>query len=186
MVIHAISLYDAVLFVHILAVVVAFGVTFTYGLLDACARRAGIADMVALHRFQVFLSRLLLTPAMVVVLVAGLYLTFDGPYELGDPWIGATLTILIVIFGFVGAVLTPAERRMLAIAQRGAQAGGLGDEYARRRAQVRGLRRARLAARGGRDLPDDGEAGRLIAARPGRAIWKESAAVGRNPCHAQS
>ena len=70
MVIHAISLYDAVLFVHILAVVVAFGVTFTYGLLDACARRAGIADMVALHRFQVFLSRLLLTPAMVVVLVA--------------------------------------------------------------------------------------------------------------------
>ena len=172
MVIHAISLYDAVLFVHILAVVVAFGVTFTYGLLDACSRRAGIADMVALHRFQVFLSRLLLTPAMVVVLVAGLYLTFDGPYELGDPWIGATLTILIVIFGFVGAVLTPAERRMLAIAQRGAQAA-----Y---------LRRARLAARGGRDLPDDGEAGRLIAARPGRAIWKESAAVGRNPCHAHS
>jgi len=131
MVIHAISLYDAVLFVHILAVVVAFGVTFTYGLLDACARRAGIADMVALHRFQVFLSRRLITPAMVVVLVAGLYLTFDGPYELGDPWIGATLTILIVIFGLVGAVLTPAERRMLAIAQRGAQAGGgLGDEYA--------------------------------------------------------
>ena len=131
MVIHAISFYDAVLFVHILAVVVAFGVTFTYGLLDACARRAGIVDMVALHRFQVFLSRRLITPAMVVVLVAGLYLTFDGPYELGDPWIGATLTILIVIFGLVGAVLAPAERRMLAIAQRGAQAGGgLGDEYA--------------------------------------------------------
>ena len=68
---------------------------------------------------------------MVVVLVAGLYLTFDGPYEPGDPWLGATLTILIVIFGLVGAVLTPAERRMLAIAQRGAQAGGgLDDEYA--------------------------------------------------------
>jgi len=42
--VHAISLYDTVLFVHILAVVVAFGVTFTYGLLDACARRAGIPD----------------------------------------------------------------------------------------------------------------------------------------------
>ena len=185
MVIHAISLYDAVLFVHILAVVVAFGVTFTYGLLDACARRAGIVDMVALHRFQVFLSRRLITPAMVVVLVAGLYLTFDGPYELGDPWIGATLTILIVIFGLVGAVLTPAERRMLAMpsaALRPAAASATSTPPSR--AGTR--RRARLAARGGRDLPDDGEAGRLIAARPGRAIWKESAAVGRNPCHAQS
>jgi len=129
--VHAISLYDTVLFVHILAVVVAFGVTFTYGLLDACARRAGIPDTVALHRFQVFLSRRLITPAMVVVLVAGLCLTFDGPYEPGDPWLGATLTILIVSVGLVGAVLTTAERRMLAIAQRGAQAGGgLDDEYA--------------------------------------------------------
>ncbi|MDX6719473.1 MAG: hypothetical protein QOJ63_1727 [Solirubrobacteraceae bacterium] len=119
----AIVLYDVVLFVHILAVVLAFGVTFAYPLLDAHVRRTNRGDLVALHRFQVFLTSRLITPAMVVVLVAGLYLATDR-WSLGDPWIGATFAILIVLFGLVGAVLTPTERRLVELAERDAAAGG--------------------------------------------------------------
>jgi uncharacterized membrane protein len=119
----AIALYDVVLFVHILAVVVAFGVVFAYPLLDAHLRRAGPGDLAVLHRGQVLLTQRLITPAMVVVLVAGLYLALDR-WDLGEPWIGATFAILIVLFGLVGAVFTPTEKRCAELAARDRDAGG--------------------------------------------------------------
>jgi uncharacterized membrane protein len=123
MLVPAILFYDVVLFVHILAVVLAFGVVFTYPLLEAYMRRTSPADLVVLHRFQVFLSRRLITPSMVVVLAAGLYLALDR-YSLGDPWISATFTILIVLFGLVGAVVAPTERRCAELAERDRESGG--------------------------------------------------------------
>jgi uncharacterized membrane protein len=127
MLIPAILLYDVVLFVHVLAVVLAFGVVFTYPLLDAYIRRANPGDLVVLHRFQVFLTRRVVTPSMVVVLAAGLYLALDR-WSLGDPWISATFTILIVIFGLVGAVLTPTERRLADLAEADRRSGGKPSE----------------------------------------------------------
>lgn len=119
----AIELYRVILSVHILAVVIAFGVTFTYPLLDAFARRGHIRDLAALHRFQSFLSGRVITPAMVVVLAAGFYLTSDGPYKLSKPWVSAGFGILIVLFGLVGAVFTPTEKKLAALAARELESG---------------------------------------------------------------
>lgn len=119
----AIGLYDFVLTLHILAVVVAFGVVFAYPLIDAQIRRAGPGDLAALHRLHLALARKVITPAMVVVLLAGLYLALDR-WSLGDGWISATFAILIVLFGLVGAVLTPTDKRLAELAERDARAGG--------------------------------------------------------------
>jgi uncharacterized membrane protein len=119
----AIYFYDVVLFVHILAVVLAFGVTFTYPLLDMHIRKCNPGDLVALHRMQVFLTRHVISPMMVVVLAAGLYLALDR-WDLGDGWISVTLVILLVLFGLVGGVFTPLEKRLAQLAARDAQAGG--------------------------------------------------------------
>ena len=127
MLIRAILFYDVVLFVHVLAVVLAFGVVFTYPMLDAYVRRASPGDLVVLHRFQVFLTRRLITPSMVVILAAGLYLALDR-YSLGDPWISSTFTILIVLFGLVGAVLTPTEKRLAELAEADRRSGGKPSE----------------------------------------------------------
>lgn len=115
-----IDLHSIVLFVHILAVVVGFGVVFTYPLLDAYIRRTNVVDLGALHRFQVFLTSRLIQPALLVILVAGIYLATDGDrgYGLGDPWISAAFAILIVIGGLAGAVIAPTEKKLLALAQR--------------------------------------------------------------------
>ena len=123
----AIAFYDVVLFVHVLAVVIAFGVTFTYPFLDGLARR-NATELVALHRFQSFLTSRLITPAMVVVLLAGIYLTLDR-WDFGEPWISGAFAILIVLFGLVGAVYAPTERRLLELAQR--DAGTPSEEYER-------------------------------------------------------
>ncbi|HEV2775097.1 MAG TPA: DUF2269 family protein [Solirubrobacteraceae bacterium] len=128
----AITFYDVVLTVHILAVVVAFGVVFSYPVLDAQFRRASAADLAALHRLHVVLARRVITPAMTVVLIAGLYLALDR-WDLGEPWIGATFAILFVLFGLTGAVLVPADLRLAELAER---EGGSSPEY------VRGRRRA--------------------------------------------
>jgi uncharacterized membrane protein len=143
MLIPAILFYDVVVFVHVLAVVLAFGAVFTYPLLEAYVRRTSPGDLVVLHRAQVFLTRRLVTPSMVVVLAAGLYLALDR-WSLGDPWISSTFTILIVLFGLVGAVLTPTERRCaeLAEADRSSSGGRPSEAYeaqARRLTAVGGL-----------------------------------------------
>ena len=115
-----IDVHTVVLFVHILAVVVGFGVVFTYPLLDAYARRTNVVDLVALHRFQVFLTSRLIQPALLVILVAGIYLATDDErgYSLGDPWISAAFAIVIVLGGLAGAVFGPTEKKLLALAQR--------------------------------------------------------------------
>jgi uncharacterized membrane protein len=114
-----IDLYNIVLFVHILAVVVGFGVIFTYPLLDAFARKSNVVDLVALHRFQVFLTSRLIQPALIVILLAGIYLATDNfGYSLGDPWISGAFAILIVIGGLAGAIIAPTEKKLLALAQR--------------------------------------------------------------------
>ncbi len=134
----AILFYDVVLTVHIFAVILAFGVTFAYPFMAVAAQGGHLGDLAAMHRFQVFLTRRLITPAMVVVLVAGLYLALDR-WELSDPWISATFAILIVLFGMVGAVFAPAERRMAELAERDG-AGAPSEEYQRlvRRMNVAG------------------------------------------------
>lgn len=118
----AVTFYDFVLTIHILAVVVAFGVVFAYAIIDTHVKGAG-GDLAALHRLHVVLARRLITPAMTVVLLAGLYLALDR-WSLGDPWISATFAILIVLFGLTGAVLTPADVRLAELAERDAKAGG--------------------------------------------------------------
>jgi uncharacterized membrane protein len=119
----AVTFYDVVLTIHILAVVVAFGVVFAYPLIDVQIKRAGPGDLPALHRLHLALASKVITPAMVVVLLAGLYLALDR-WSLGDPWISATFAILLVIFGLMGAVLTPLDKRMAELAERDLAAGG--------------------------------------------------------------
>jgi len=133
----AITFYDLVLTVHILAVVVAFGVVFAYPVIDAFARATMPGNLAALHRLHVELATKVITPAMVVVLLAGLYLALDR-WSLGDPWISATFAILFVLFALTGAVLTPADRRLAELAERDVGAVSAEYEDARRRADAFG------------------------------------------------
>ncbi|MDX6678040.1 MAG: hypothetical protein QOE31_2092 [Solirubrobacteraceae bacterium] len=119
----ATGFYDVVLAIHILAVVIAFGVVFAYPVIDTQIKRAAPGALPALHRLHLTLASRVITPAMVVVLLAGMYMALDR-YSLGDPWISATFAILLILFGLVGGVLTPADKRLAELAERDARAGG--------------------------------------------------------------
>ena len=144
----AVSFYSFVLFVHIAAAIAAFGPAFAYPLLSTMARRGDPRLLPAFHRAQERTGSVLVTPAAAVVLVAGLYLTVAGPFGFEEPFVGAGILIILVILGLLGAFFAPQERRLAALAERGAEppvatgAEPPGDEYARaaqRVVAVRGL-----------------------------------------------
>jgi hypothetical protein len=134
------SAYDAVLALHILAVVVAFGWTFALPVFYFVAARHAPRGLPLLHRIEYTTTRLVLNPALVVVLGAGIFLASDGHHwsEFFVQWgIGA----VVVLGAVAGSVLIPAAKRaeQAALTDQRAAAGAEpvpGEAY---RAQVRRL-----------------------------------------------
>ena len=118
-----ISFYNVVLFVHIAAVVLAFGVTFSFPIVMSVARKRHERHMGFYHRTTALIGSRLIGPVGGVVLLAGLYLAVEGPYEFGDPWIGTSLLLLIIILAAGGGFLGPREERLAAMAERDIAAG---------------------------------------------------------------
>ncbi len=113
----AIRFYDVVLAVHVLAVVIAFGVTFAYPVLMSYVRAKQPHAMAAFHTAQDEIGKKVITPGMVVVLIAGIYLASDA--DLWDrSWVSGPMLILIVLFGLGGAFFSPQERKLADLAQR--------------------------------------------------------------------
>lgn len=130
----ALTFYSLVKAIHIVAVVLAFGVLFTYPLLVRMARRSDLHNLAFLHRMQELLGRAVITPAGTVVLLAGVYLALTGPFDFKQWWVGFGTLAIIVILGVGGGFLAPRERRLTELAQRDIAAAGdgevrLGDDY---------------------------------------------------------
>jgi hypothetical protein len=130
----AIYFYDVVLAVHIAAVVIAFGVTFSYPVFGALAARAEAPQRAFLHRAQVTIGQRVINPGLALIVIAGIYLASDRHYW-SEVWVTVPLVISIVIGGLGGAYMLPRERRLAELADQGCppeyevvlkQTGGVG------------------------------------------------------------
>jgi hypothetical protein len=136
----AASLYDFVLAVHIMAVVVAFGVTFAYPVMFAVGAKQDPRSLPVLHRIEYTIERTLINGGLVLVVAAGVFLASDG-HHWSEFFVQWGLTAAIVIGGLVGAVMIPTAKRAEQLAMRDIAAAGDGtiemsEEY---RATVRRL-----------------------------------------------
>jgi uncharacterized membrane protein len=102
--------YDWALALHIIAVVVAFGWTFTLPVGYAIAAKVDPRSLPVLHRIEYMVSRVIVNPALLVIIVAGIFLASDGHHwkEFFVQW---GLGVAIVIGGLLGAVLIPTAKR---------------------------------------------------------------------------
>lgn len=128
------TVYSIVKAIHIAAVVIAFGVVFTYPVVLPVARRAHPRHLPFFHRMQDRIGKRVITPAGTVVLLAGLYLALAGPWGLRQWWVGVGMLAIIVILGVGGAFLSPSERRLAVMAARDVAAArgddvSLGEDY---------------------------------------------------------
>jgi hypothetical protein len=119
----AVTFADFVLALHILAVVVAFGVTFAYPIFALVGGRMDPRAMPWFHRMQVAVGRRLVNPGLAIVLVAGIYLASHL-----DEWkafyVQWGLAAVVVLGALEGAVMIRGETRLAEIADRDVAAAG--------------------------------------------------------------
>jgi hypothetical protein len=124
-VIVATSFTDVAVAIHIMAVVIAFGVTFAYPLIFTVGKRLDPRAMPWMHRIQVELDRKLTAPGLVVVLGFGIYLA-SHLHQWSHFYVQWGLGVVVVLGGMLGMFFTPIERRLAELAQRDVDAAGAG------------------------------------------------------------
>jgi Predicted integral membrane protein (DUF2269) len=138
----AASAYELLLALHIIAVVLAFGWTFMLPIGFAVAAKADPRTLPVLHRIEYTCSRLLLNPALTVIVAAGTFMAIDG-HLWGEFFVQWGIGAALVIGALAGSVLIPAAKRAEAAVRRDLEdfdGGGFqpGEEY---RAATRRLTR---------------------------------------------
>lgn len=123
----AVSAYDVVLAIHIMAVVVTFGAVFAYPLMFGVASKADPRSLPVIHRIETTIERLLVNGGLVVVVGAGIFLATDGKHW-SDFFVQWGLGAAIVIGGVVGAVMIPASKRAQQLAERDLADGATGGD----------------------------------------------------------
>jgi len=122
----AASIYEVVLAIHIMAVVVAFGVTFAYPIMFAVGARNDPRSLPLLHRIEYTIERYLINPGLLLVIIAGIYLASKGHYW-SDFFVQWGLGAVIVIGALIGAVMIPTAKRAEQAVTRDVAASGEGE-----------------------------------------------------------
>ena len=111
---------------HVSAILIAFGVTFTYPVIVPFFVTQAPKAAPAWFEIMGKLGKVIITPFATLALVLGAYLASDrGLWS--EVWVTVPLVILIVILGLGGAVFAPNERKLVELAQRDVDAAGDGE-----------------------------------------------------------
>lgn len=122
--------YSVGLFIHVLAVVVAIGPTFAYGIFVATAERTEPRSVPAVLRGIQRVERFFVSPGLIVVLLAGIYLLADGHFASGESFIAVGFAAIVILLGMVHGYFRPNTQKALELAERDLQNGAtLGAEY---------------------------------------------------------
>lgn len=107
---------DAIVAIHILAVMVAFGVLFIYPLLRFIGAGQEPRAMSSFHRLQYAVHMRVQAPGLVIVLLAGIYLASDQ-HQWSAFFVGWGIAAVIAIGAIGGAYISPREKRLIALAE---------------------------------------------------------------------
>jgi hypothetical protein len=116
MLVCAAAFWQFILALHIVAVIVAFGMLFIYPLIRLIGVRLEPAAMPSLHRLERAVHLRVQAPGLVVVILAGIYLASDL-HEWSDFFVSWGLAASIIIGGIGGAFIAPREQRLIDLAE---------------------------------------------------------------------
>jgi uncharacterized membrane protein len=113
--------YSIGLFVHIVAVVVAFGPTFAYGIFFSVLPKYPRAAPALIEGVQ-RVDRYLVNTGTIVVLLAGIYLMADGNWD-GESWITVGFIAIIALLGLEHGFFRPQTAKVRELAERDLKSG---------------------------------------------------------------
>jgi hypothetical protein len=122
----AVTFFQFVLAVHIMAVVVAFGVTFAYPIIFAVIERADRRALPAIYRAERAVGQRLIQPGLGVVLLAGIYLA-SKLHVWSAFYVQWGLGAAIVLGALGGIFSSPTEKRLIELSDRDVKAAGDGE-----------------------------------------------------------
>jgi hypothetical protein len=114
--------YSVGLFIHILAVVLAFGPTFGYGILFSVLPKYPRAAPGLIAGIQK-IDRYLITPGLIVILLAGIYLMSEGNWDASEAFITVGFIAIIALFGLQHGFFRPQEAKARELAERDLKQG---------------------------------------------------------------
>ena len=122
---------QVLLALHILAAVVFVGNIITAAFWKTRADRSGNLETIAITARSLLQADYVFTaPGIVVLLATGIWMVGLSDWaRFQEPWLGGSFVLLIITGVIWLAVLLPQQRRMVRLAQEGADAGALGPEY---------------------------------------------------------
>jgi hypothetical protein len=126
MVVAEVQFYDVVVWLHVTAVVLAFGPTFGFGLYNATTGRNHPRSLPAVLEAQNLVMRTMTTIGALVVLGSGIYLAADR-WDFGYAFVVAGLVAIALLLGLIYGVFIPNGRRVAQLAERDIEASGSGD-----------------------------------------------------------
>lgn len=121
--------YDVVKFVHVGAVVVAFGATFSYPFFQAVVERVSPRSVPAMFRAMSTTDRSLVIPGALAVLAAGLYMviTEDRGYDFSQFFVQLGLVVIVVLLVLGVTFFRIHEHRAMELAERDIATAGQGE-----------------------------------------------------------
>jgi uncharacterized membrane protein len=114
----AIENYEYSIFLHITAVVVGFGSTFSESVMFPVAMKMSARHLPYVHRLQLVLNQFFAIPAALVVAATGIYQVDKLGFDYGDFWLSATIAILVVLFLVNVLFFIPTDRKLLPIIEK--------------------------------------------------------------------
>jgi len=115
----SVQFYDVVVFVHITAMLLAFGPTYAYAVFFAVAEKTNPAALPTVGRAVLAWDRVAGTLGMLVILASGLYLVADGPWEFSNFYVSWGLAAILVLFGLAHGFFMPTTKKFVAAAEAG-------------------------------------------------------------------
>jgi uncharacterized membrane protein len=122
--------YRLLLLLHIVAVVVGYGVTFVVPFLAARLRGSEPSARLQVQEATTALGGAVVAPSLWIAGLIGIILVAVGPWEFSETWVSIAFVLWIIGASLALFVILPAERKALDLARRVATSRAASDTVA--------------------------------------------------------
>jgi len=139
-----VSFYNLVVFLHVASLVVGLGVIFVYPVFLRLGMARDPRGLPLFHRAQEMIGSRVVAAGLAGLLITGIYLAAEGPFDFGDVFVGVGLLVVLLNGAVVGLYYSKRLKRLMELAERDVAASASRPEPALSREYIALARQVEL------------------------------------------